>query len=271
MKYGSDSSRYRKIMRGFTLIELLVVIAIIALLLSVVMPALRLAKEKARNLSCRANVRSLAQAFRLYTEMNDGRVFGYGTVGADNLWLQQVADQIGDINKVRYCPSTKLNESTVATWGSARETWIWDDGVAELEHGSYGLNGYIYSSAPDWIVPATEWEESKWGNSNISANSAGIPIFVDSIWVDLWPQSDDTVPAAHDLELGADGRDGGADRNMMLRIMIDRHGGQLSVSFLDGHVEPVSLEKMWSLKWNREFVINTEDQLRTDGTLIYKK
>ena len=64
--------------KAFTLIELLVVIAIIALLLSIIIPALSLVKEKSKNLQCRANIRSLAAAFRLYTETNDGKVFGYG-------------------------------------------------------------------------------------------------------------------------------------------------------------------------------------------------
>ena len=83
--------------KGFTLIELLVVIAIIALLLSVLLPALRIAKEKAKNLSCRANVRSLSQAFRLYTEINDGKVFGYGSGGVSNLWLMQIVEQLDDL------------------------------------------------------------------------------------------------------------------------------------------------------------------------------
>lgn len=256
---------------AFTLIELLVVIAIIALLLSVILPALRLAKEKARNLSCRANVRSLAQAFRLYTETNDGKVFGYGSGGANNLWLLQIADQLGEIDKVRYCPSTKINESSGGDWGSARETWIWTAGVTEPEHGSYGINGFIYSNTPDWIVPAGEWDSSKWGSSNIAANTAGIPIFIDSIWVDLWPNEGDTVSTTLDLDTGGSGKNGTAPRDMMRRAMIDRHGGDLSVSFLDGHVEPIHLSMMWSLKWSREFTTTAEEQLRTDGTPIYRK
>ena len=254
---------------GFTLIELLVVIAIIALLLSVIMPALKLAKEKANNLSCRSNVRSLALGFRLYTETNEGKVFDYGAGGSNNLWLTQIADQLGDTNKIRYCPSTKLNEASEAAWGSASETWIWTAGVTEPEHGSFGINGFIYSSIPTWIVPQDEWDSSAWKSANVAVNSASIPIFVDSVWVDFWPQDNDFVPADHDLETGGSGGDG-SGRNHMLRCMIARHGGKLSVSFLDGHVEPVALKKMWSLKWNRAFITEAEDRLRTDDTPIYK-
>jgi prepilin-type N-terminal cleavage/methylation domain-containing protein len=52
--------------RGFTLIELLVVIAIIALLISIILPSLRQARETARMTSCLANQHSLGQAYVLF-------------------------------------------------------------------------------------------------------------------------------------------------------------------------------------------------------------
>ena len=104
----------------------------------------------------------------------------------------------------------------------------------------------------------------------MAGRTSAIPVFVDSVWVDLWPQDDDVVPAGHDLETGGGGGNG-ATRNHMLRCMVDRHGGKLSVAFLDGHVEPVALKKMWSLKWSKEFKPDGEDHLRSDGTPIYIK
>ena len=53
---------------GFTLIELLVVIAIIALLVSILIPSLRQARELARRVACAANLRSIHQALVLYGE-----------------------------------------------------------------------------------------------------------------------------------------------------------------------------------------------------------
>jgi prepilin-type N-terminal cleavage/methylation domain-containing protein len=53
---------------GFTLIELLVVIAVIALLLSITMPALFLAKEMAKKLMCRANLRSIGVGLFTYQQ-----------------------------------------------------------------------------------------------------------------------------------------------------------------------------------------------------------
>ena len=57
--------------KGFTLIELLVVIAIIALLLSILMPALSAVKERARFVVCKSNLRQLGVAAATYAGDNN--------------------------------------------------------------------------------------------------------------------------------------------------------------------------------------------------------
>ena len=61
--------------KAFTLVELLVVIAIIALLVSILLPALSKAKEQTILVKCKSNVRQIAKALRLYTHDNEEEVF----------------------------------------------------------------------------------------------------------------------------------------------------------------------------------------------------
>lgn len=70
-----DRQRYRRvglIRCGFTLIELLVVISIIALLISILLPALSKAREVARQTSCFSKERQLGLATTMYAQDHDG-------------------------------------------------------------------------------------------------------------------------------------------------------------------------------------------------------
>ncbi|MDI6448879.1 type II secretion system protein [Anaerobaca lacustris] len=74
---------------GFALIELLVVVAVIALLMALLVPALRSAREQARRAVCLSNLRQLTLAWQTYAQEYDGcLVYGgaFGVKGANEQW-----------------------------------------------------------------------------------------------------------------------------------------------------------------------------------------
>jgi prepilin-type N-terminal cleavage/methylation domain-containing protein/prepilin-type processing-associated H-X9-DG protein len=70
--------------KGFTLIELLVVIAIIAILMAILMPTLKRAKEQGKRAACLNNLKQMGLAWTMYADENDEKIVN-GAAGFSNV------------------------------------------------------------------------------------------------------------------------------------------------------------------------------------------
>jgi prepilin-type N-terminal cleavage/methylation domain-containing protein/prepilin-type processing-associated H-X9-DG protein len=78
VKKGRYCTRAGCLYSAFTLIELLVVIAIIGILLAILIPSLKKAKEQVHTVICRTHLKGIGTAILIYLDQNGGKSFDYG-------------------------------------------------------------------------------------------------------------------------------------------------------------------------------------------------
>jgi prepilin-type N-terminal cleavage/methylation domain-containing protein/prepilin-type processing-associated H-X9-DG protein len=126
-------ARQRKSAKGFTLVELLVVIGIIALLISILLPAMNKAKKAANTLACMANLRSIAQAMQIYAGESRGYILGSAvTTGA--FLTQNVTPPYTDFNCPEIC-----------------QTWDWQSPVARVMKVKYDTGSALANRAARFL------------------------------------------------------------------------------------------------------------------------
>ena len=245
--------------KAFTLVELLVVISIIALLMSILMPALARVRKQAKSVICQANLKQWALVFSLYTADNDGYFMngnvpedsgffweGGGGGGMGSWWFLPL-EPYYKVHDLRFCPmATKLYEN-----GGQVPFGAWQTSTTPQYSGSYGANGYILNSPQDLVFQLGRPTKYNWRTIDVKGAN-NIPLFMDALWVDGWPEEyDEPAP----VELWWLDKIGDSE---MRRFCCNRHNRFQNAVFCDFTVRPIGLKELWTLKWHRRFETDNE-------------
>jgi prepilin-type N-terminal cleavage/methylation domain-containing protein/prepilin-type processing-associated H-X9-DG protein len=139
--------------KGFTLIELLVVISIIAMLISILLPALATAREQGRRTACASNLRQWGLSMSIYATDNrqwlppndnagPGTIIWPGQTTRDA--MRQLVSSYGVVRGIAGCPSDPLVTNMQNNWNTVIEA----AGVGSQRFRYHYAGGYGNSNSP---------------------------------------------------------------------------------------------------------------------------
>ncbi|MBN1972099.1 MAG: type II secretion system protein [Sedimentisphaerales bacterium] len=226
---------YRK---GFTLIELLVVIAIIALLLSILMPALQKVKKQAQATTCLSNLKQIGLASYLYSSDNDSYI-PRGAGGGTTTWFIQFLPYLGQKHNTGDYRTVSIYECK-----SFPRTGTGLNKIPNSEQTvCYVINGWTFSNSTDTqgspVTRATKLSVFKKPSRTLymADNEDGDwrPIIQtedsqELTRCDVFDQGHLPASESHDILRGR-------------RIARERHSKGSNVLFLDWHSEYIAAEE----------------------------
>ena len=267
--------------KGFTLIELLVVIAIIALLMSILIPVLRSAKNQARAVVCQANLKQWGSILNLYTEDNrdcfptyllDPEIIWFlrGSIpGSDDKDKDSIRSV--DAKGIACCPmATKAGQLHYFSGGmNGLEMEGWYGGTYDawelIRPGrpfrtSYGLNGWLFCPDFDSSIP---WRTRRAKLTGVRIDTirggGNIPVLLDSVYPYSHPGERGRLEPPSKEGWKSPGGLGGS----IGYFAINRHNEHDNSLFLDWSVRRVGIKELWKLKWHLQF--NTANEWTKAG------